>query len=76
MRKRSTQRSQRSQRRIVFSVISVFSVLIVVSLIPAWGQTSPKFDSNRAWEHLRQLVERHIYSGPVARDYVPRDKRS
>jgi glutaminyl-peptide cyclotransferase len=32
------------------------SALIVVSAIAAWGQTAPKFDSNRAWEHLRQLV--------------------
>jgi Zn-dependent M28 family amino/carboxypeptidase len=31
-------------------------VLIVVSAISLWGQTTPKFDSNRAWEHLRQLV--------------------
>jgi Zn-dependent M28 family amino/carboxypeptidase len=31
-------------------------VLIVVSSIAAWGQTTPKFDSNRAWEHLRQFV--------------------
>jgi Zn-dependent M28 family amino/carboxypeptidase len=30
--------------------------LIVVSAIAAWAQTPPKFDSNRAWEHLRQLV--------------------
>jgi len=32
------------------------SALIVVSSVAAWGQTSQKFDSNRAWEHLRQLV--------------------
>jgi len=32
------------------------SALIVVSSIAAWAQTPPKFDSNRAWEHLRQLV--------------------
>jgi glutaminyl-peptide cyclotransferase len=32
------------------------SALIVVSSITAWAQTPPKFDSNRAWEHLRQLV--------------------
>jgi Zn-dependent M28 family amino/carboxypeptidase len=30
--------------------------LIVVISIAAYGQTAPKFDSNRAWEHLRQLV--------------------
>jgi len=29
---------------------------MVVTAIAAWGQTAPKFDSNRAWEHLRQLV--------------------
>jgi glutaminyl-peptide cyclotransferase len=34
----------------------VISVLIVVSAISVWAQTPPKFDSNRAWEHLRQLV--------------------
>jgi Zn-dependent M28 family amino/carboxypeptidase len=32
------------------------SALIVVGSVAAWGQTSPKFDSSRAWEHLRQLV--------------------
>jgi len=40
-------------RRLVFSAISA---LIVVNSIAVWGQTPPKFDSNRAWEHLRQLV--------------------
>src|SRR5437660_1501948 len=55
-RRRLTRRSQRSPRRFVFSVFSAISALIVVSSIAAWGQTSPKFDSNRAWEHLRQLV--------------------
>jgi len=34
----------------------VISALIVVSAISVWAQTPPKFDSNRAWEHLRQLV--------------------
>jgi glutaminyl-peptide cyclotransferase len=56
MNTRSTQRSQRTQRRKIFSAISVISVLIAVGSIAAWGQTAPKFDSNRAWEHLRQLV--------------------
>lgn len=32
------------------------SALIVVSATAAWAQAAPKFDSNRAWEHLRQLV--------------------
>jgi glutaminyl-peptide cyclotransferase len=41
---------------LVFSLFSAISALIVVSTIAAWGQTSPKFDSSRAWEHLRQLV--------------------
>jgi len=56
MRRQSTQRSQRTRRRKTFSAISVISVLIVVSAISVWAQTPPKFDSNRAWEHLRQLV--------------------
>ena len=30
--------------------------MIVVGSVAAWGQSPPKFDSNRAWEHLRQLV--------------------
>jgi Zn-dependent M28 family amino/carboxypeptidase len=37
-------------------VFSAISALIVVSAIAAYAQTPPKFDSNRAWEHLRQLV--------------------
>src|SRR5258706_14866480 len=48
--------TQRSPRRIVFSAFSAISALIVVSAIPAWAQTPPKFDSGRAWEHLRQMV--------------------
>ena len=32
------------------------SALIVVFAIEAHGQTPPRFDSNRAWEHLRQIV--------------------
>src|SRR5437870_10048527 len=57
MRRFSTQRSQRSRRKPlkVFSVITVISVLIFVSAFSATAQ-SQKFDSNRAWEHLRQLV--------------------
>jgi hypothetical protein len=53
MRRRSTPGSQTSPRRFVFSAISA---LIVVSSLAASGQTPPKFDSSRAWEHLRQLV--------------------
>jgi len=30
--------------------------LIVVSSIAAYGQATPKFDSSRAWEHLRQML--------------------
>jgi hypothetical protein len=37
-------------------VLYAISAFIVVSSIAAWGQAAPKFDSNRAWEHLRQLV--------------------
>jgi hypothetical protein len=37
-------------------VFAAISALIVVGSIAASGQTPPKFDSNRAWEHLRQLV--------------------
>ena len=57
MRRFSTQRSQRSRRKPlkVFSVITVISVLIFVSAFSATAQ-SQKFDSNRAWEHLRQMV--------------------
>ena len=32
------------------------SALIVVFSIASYGQTAPKFDSSRAWEHLRQMV--------------------
>ena len=55
MRRLSTQRSQRSRRRQfkVFSAISVIAVLTIVSALSAQTQ---KFDSNRAWEHLRQMV--------------------
>ena len=31
-------------------------MLINVSAISIYAQSAPKFDSNRAWEHLRQLV--------------------
>jgi Peptidase family M28 len=55
-RRRSTRSSQISPGRFVFSVFSAIAALTVVSAIAAWGQTPPKFDSNRAWEHLRQLV--------------------
>ena len=38
----------------IVSAFSVFSVLTIVSALSA--QTQTKFDSNRAWEHLRQMV--------------------
>jgi glutaminyl-peptide cyclotransferase len=58
MRRGSTERSQRSQRRRfkVFSVIFAISALIVFSAISIPAQSPPKFDSSRAWEHLRQMV--------------------
>ena len=56
MRRQSTLRSQRSLRRLVFSVFSAISALILVSAISLRAQPAPNFDSNRAWEHLRQLV--------------------
>ena len=56
MRRQSTLRSQRSPSRCVFSVISAISALIVVSAISLRAQPAPNFDSNRAWDHLRQLV--------------------
>jgi Zn-dependent M28 family amino/carboxypeptidase len=37
-------------------VFSAIFALTVVSSIAARGQAPSKFDSNRAWEHLRQLV--------------------
>ena len=43
-------------RRQIFPAFSAISALIVAGSVAAWGQTPSKFDSNRAWEHLRQLV--------------------
>jgi glutaminyl-peptide cyclotransferase len=40
----------------MFSACSAVSTFIVVCSIAAYGQTPTKFDSSRAWEHLRQLV--------------------
>ena len=55
-RRRSTQSPQRSRRN-PSSACSAVSLLIVVCSVAVWGQTpAPAFDSNRAWEHLRQLV--------------------
>jgi glutaminyl-peptide cyclotransferase len=49
-----TQRSQRSPRKHFLSAFFAISALIVVGTIAAHAQT--KFDSSRAWEHLRQMV--------------------
>src|SRR5215510_12287532 len=56
MSRRSTQRSRRSPRRFVFSAFFAISALAVVGVFAASGQQARGFDSNRAWEHLRQLV--------------------
>lgn len=53
--RRSTQRTQSTLRKLV-SVWSACSALIVVWSIAAWAQTPHKFDSNRAWGHLQQVV--------------------
>jgi glutaminyl-peptide cyclotransferase len=58
MPQRTTQ-SRRARRVFSFKAILCVlcgSALIVVISIAAYGQTTPKFDSSRAWEHLRQLV--------------------
>jgi glutaminyl-peptide cyclotransferase len=54
-RRRSTQSTLSTPRRLFFACFAC-SALIVVSSIAAWGQTAPKFDSSRAWEHLRQML--------------------
>jgi Zn-dependent M28 family amino/carboxypeptidase len=56
MRKRSTQNSQNPQSKPIRSAGSAVSALIVIFAIVVSGQATPKFDSNRAWEHLRQMV--------------------
>ena len=53
---RSTQNSQKSQSKRIRSACSAVSAFIVVFSVAAYGQTAPKFDSSRAWEHLRQMV--------------------
>ena len=53
---RLPQRTQSTLRKHIFSAISACSALIVVFSIAAYGQTAPKFDSSRAWEHLRQML--------------------
>jgi Iap family predicted aminopeptidase len=56
--RRSTQRALSPQTRIFSACVAVSTLIAVVVLAPpASGQAAgPKFDSNRAWEHLRQLV--------------------
>jgi glutaminyl-peptide cyclotransferase len=62
--RRSTQNSRNTQSQ-GFSAVSAVSALIVVFAVVVFAvvnalqggpQTPPTFDSNRAWEHLRQLV--------------------
>ena len=61
MTRRSTQNSRNTQSQ-RFSAVSAGSALIVVGLtavgyaLQGGPQTAPAFDSNRAWEHLRQIV--------------------
>src|SRR5207249_8693859 len=57
--RRLTPRSRRTQGNHYLSAISACSALIVVTLAASmlFAQAAPpKFDSNRAWEHLRQMV--------------------
>jgi len=55
MTNRSTQRTPRTQNT-AFSAISAIAALIVMLGPRAFSQGAPRFDSARAWEHLRQLV--------------------
>ena len=58
MRSRSPQSSPRTQRKI-FSACTAVAAVIVAVVGTVSGQTTAaalRFDSNRAWEHLRQLV--------------------
>jgi len=59
MRSRRTTQSRRVRGTFSskeFLCVLCGSALIIANSIAAYGQTPPKFDSNRAWEHLRQLV--------------------
>src|SRR4051812_5948617 len=53
--RRTTQSTLSTPRKFFFACFACFAVIVVFS-VPAWAQTTPKFDSNRAWEHLRQMV--------------------
>src|SRR4051812_11483199 len=56
MRRRRTTQSTLSTPRTFFFACFACSALIVVGSIAVSGQTPPKFDSSRAWEHLRQML--------------------
>ena len=56
MRRRSTQNSLNPQSKMVLSACSAVSAFIVFFVVTASGQATIKFDSSRAWEHLRQMV--------------------
>src|SRR3954471_13252707 len=54
-RRRTTQSTLSTPRTFFFACFACFA-MIVVGSIAVWGQTPPKFDSSRAWEHLRQML--------------------
>jgi glutaminyl-peptide cyclotransferase len=56
--RRNTQSQSFSAVSAVSALIVVFAVVVfaVVNALQGVPQTPPTFDSNRAWEHLRQLV--------------------
>jgi len=58
MTRRASQKALSTQRTVLSACFAVSALIVVVVLAPAAsGQAAaPKFDSNRAWEHLRQLV--------------------
>jgi Zn-dependent M28 family amino/carboxypeptidase len=54
--RRSTQEPPISPGRLVAAVSAVSALVVVLSAIVSGQVASPAFDSNRAWEHLRQVV--------------------
>jgi glutaminyl-peptide cyclotransferase len=57
MTRRSTQKPQKSQRDFGSACSASSALIVVLATAAALGQSAPPaFDSNRAWEHLRQLV--------------------
>jgi hypothetical protein len=52
----TTQRSTQSTQSTLRRIFSVCSALLVVSSFAVRAQTPVKFDSNRAWGHLQQVV--------------------